>query len=142
MCSGASACRARASSWSIRSATIPASPRMQVAGIELEPAEFHLMVAHDDRRRAGGERIGEVPGSDPRGVGIDKHLQPVEWVAGRIGPPAREDAAPRRKPFLPQIERRRLAGPRRCVVALCPGVEAAIAPAMPSLPTFMPRPMP
>ena len=102
-----------------------------------------LVVAHDHRRIAGGERVGEVPGGDPRGLGIDEHLQPVERVVGRIGldrratMPGHADSRSCQRSSAAASRSRTPAWSR-----LAQASSAAIAPAMPSLPTFMPRPMP
>ena len=58
---------------------------VQVAGVEVEVPVLDLVVAHDDRRIAGGQRGGQRPGGGA-GLGrIDRDLEPVERIVRRIG---------------------------------------------------------
>ena len=98
--------------------------RMQVARVEIEAPVLGLVVAHDDRRVAGGQRRRQRPG---RGAGlgrIDPDLEPVERVVGGVGDDAgasRPGSRPRRSSHSSRWSRSQAA--HRRVVALRPGLE-------------------
>lgn len=84
-----------------------------------------LMIADDHRRIAGCHPVGQIPGRNAGFAGINRHLQAIERIAGRVGYDGRGDARPPLERLRPAVERSAFASTDTVMVTRFPGLESS-----------------
>src|SRR5471032_95270 len=96
---------------------------MQIAWVDEEEIQFGLVIADDHRhaaRRRMGESVRQVPGADARLARLNRQLQAIERIAGRISVDLRAHAGSGVQRFTPQLKIAAFTCAHRCMVAPLP----------------------